>query len=56
MKSTSYWEQDVFYKPYDLIVVGAGITGCSAALEIQKKHPNWRILMLEREFYPSGAS
>ena len=56
MLTTSYWEQDVFYKPYDLIVVGAGITGCSAALEIQKKHPKWRILMLERNFYPSGAS
>ena len=56
MTTTSFWEQDVFYKPYDLIVVGAGITGCSAALEMRAKHPDWRILMVERNFYPSGAS
>lgn len=53
---TSYWEQEVFHKPYDVIIVGAGITGCSTALELRKKHPHFSILMLERHFYPSGAS
>ncbi len=53
---TSYWEQEVFHKPYDVIIVGAGITGSSTALELRKMHPNLSILMLERHFYPTGAS
>lgn len=52
----SYWEQEVFHKPYDLVIVGAGITGCSIALEMRRLHPDMRILMLEKHFYPTGAS
>lgn len=54
--SQSFWEIRSFHKQWDLIVVGAGITGCSAVLNVLKKHPDWQILMLERGFYPSGAS
>ncbi len=52
----SYWEQEIFHKPYDLVIIGAGITGCSIALEMKKQQPDLRILMLEKHFYPTGAS
>jgi glycine/D-amino acid oxidase-like deaminating enzyme len=52
----SYWEIASFRKQWDLVVVGAGITGCSSVLELKKLYPDWQILMLERGYYPSGAS
>lgn len=54
--SYSFWENDSFIKEYDLVVVGAGITGCSAVLSVLEKYPDWKVLLLERGFYPSGAS
>lgn len=51
----SFWEQKSF-GIYDHVVVGAGITGLSAAIELKQKFPNERILILERGYLPSGAS
>lgn len=56
MNESSYWEQDSFLKPYDLIVVGAGIVGLSSALFYKRKHPEARVAVLERGFLPQGAS
>jgi monoamine oxidase len=33
---------------YDCIIVGAGISGLYCGLEIQKKHPSWSVLILEK--------
>ena len=52
----SYWEQESFLKGYDIIIIGAGIVGISAALMIKELHPSQKILVLERGFLPSGAS
>ncbi len=56
MNESSFWEQDSFLKPYDLIVVGAGIVGLSSALFYKRKHPEARVAVLERGFMPQGAS
>jgi gamma-glutamylputrescine oxidase len=52
----SYWEKKLFFKTYDLIVLGAGIVGLSTALSFKKKFPRSRILVLEKSFFPAGAS
>lgn len=52
----SYWEATELYKPYDLIVVGAGIVGLSAAYFYKKKHPRHRVLIVDKGFIPEGAS
>lgn len=52
----SYWERDTFLKPYDLIVVGAGIVGLSSALFYKRNHPTARVLVLDKGFVPEGAS
>jgi gamma-glutamylputrescine oxidase len=54
--SISYWESTVFYEPYDYLIVGGGITGCSLAMELKKKSPSAHIAILEKDFYPTGAS
>lgn len=56
MKHSSYWEQESFLKPYDLIIVGAGIVGLSSALFYKHNHPHARVAVLERGFLPQGAS
>lgn len=53
---SSFWEQETFFKPYDLIVIGAGIVGLSSALFYKRRHPDAKIAVLERGFLPKGAS
>jgi glycine/D-amino acid oxidase-like deaminating enzyme len=51
----SFWEKDSFVK-YDVIIVGAGITGLSTAASLKEKRPDLSILVLERGLLPTGAS
>jgi len=51
----SYWEQTALVE-YDLVVIGAGITGIFCALTYRKKYPNGRIAILERGLFSEGAS
>lgn len=52
----SFWEKETFLKPYDLVVVGAGIVGLSSALFYKRGHPQARVLVLDKGFMPEGAS
>lgn len=52
----SYWEQTQFLNNADVIIIGSGIVGLSAALHLKKKEPTLKVLVLERGFLPSGAS
>ena len=52
----SYWEQTQFINNADVVIIGSGIVGLSAALYLKKKEPNLNVLVLERGFLPSGAS
>jgi glycine/D-amino acid oxidase-like deaminating enzyme len=51
----SYWEQKNFLI-YDLIVVGSGFTGLSAAIHYKKKNPEAKVIVLEKGLFPTGAS
>ena len=51
----SYWEKKNFFHA-DVIIVGTGIVGLNAAIEIKTLAPKISVLMLERGFLPSGAS
>jgi len=51
----SFWEKNTFTN-YDYIIIGAGITGMSAACEIKEKWPHKSVLILEKGLLPSGAS
>lgn len=52
----SFWERESFLINADLIVVGAGIVGLSAAYHWKKKNPNHRVVILERNWLSDGAS
>jgi len=56
METFSYWEQTAFTGHADVIIIGSGLVGLSAALTIKREQPHLRVLVLERGFLPSGAS
>lgn len=54
--SYSFWETQSYFKNVDLIVIGSGIVGLSAAISYREKHKKAKVLVLERGMLPSGAS
>ncbi len=52
----SYWEYDTWFKGIDYTIVGSGIVGLSCALELRRKFPNAKVLIIEKGILPQGAS
>lgn len=52
----SYWERTAFFDHADIIIIGSGIVGLSAALHLKIQEPGLNVLVLERGFLPTGAS
>ncbi len=52
----SYWEQQTWLSSIDFTIAGSGITGLNCALNLKRRYPNARILILERGMLPNGAS
>lgn len=52
----SYWEKESFFNNIDVCIIGSGIVGLSAAIELKKMNPKTNVLVLERGFLPYGAS
>jgi gamma-glutamylputrescine oxidase len=56
MYSLSYWEQQSWFANLDFVIIGSGIVGLSTAIHLKQKHPNSKVLILERGVLPQGAS
>jgi gamma-glutamylputrescine oxidase len=56
IQSFSYWERTAFIDNADVIIIGSGLVGLSAALNLKKRQPGLKVLVLERGFLPTGAS
>lgn len=56
MHNYSYWERTAFLNQVDVIVIGSGIVGLNAALQLKTLRPALKVTVLERGFLPSGAS
>jgi gamma-glutamylputrescine oxidase len=54
--NTSFWESETYFNNIDLIVVGSGIVGLSAAISYKEKFKKAKVLVLERGVLPTGAS
>ncbi|MCP4438267.1 MAG: FAD-binding oxidoreductase [Aureispira sp.] len=52
----SFWEYDAFLKDIDIVIIGSGIVGLTAALKIKTQQPKLKVVILERGSLPSGAS
>jgi glycine/D-amino acid oxidase-like deaminating enzyme len=52
----SFWESELYDREFDLIIIGAGLTGQSIAHFYKKAHPDHKVLIVDRGFFPIGAS
>ena len=52
----SFWEADSFYNDIDYAIIGSGIVGLSAAIELRSLYPESKVVILEKGLLPSGAS
>lgn len=52
----SYWEIKEWFTNINFTIVGSGIVGLNCALELKKKHPKAKVLILEKGMLPQGAS
>lgn len=52
----SYWELKNWFTNVDFTIVGSGIVGLHAGLRLREKHPDSKILIIEKGMLPQGAS
>jgi len=52
----SFWEKNTYFNNIDVAIIGSGIVGLNAALNLKKKNKNLNIIILERGSLPMGAS
>jgi len=52
----SYWEYKTWLSQIDFTIVGSGIVGLNTALNLKKRFPKAKTLILEKGFLPQGAS
>ncbi len=52
----SFWEKNSFFNNIDVAIIGSGIVGLNAALNLKKKNKKLNIIVLERGMLPMGAS
>jgi len=55
-QTSSYWESKEWLQAPDLLIIGGGIVGASAALFYKQKYPNREVLILDKGMMPEGAS
>lgn len=52
----SWWEKSVLLRPFDFVVLGAGLIGKQIAIKIKLRHPSARVALLDRSPISYGAS
>jgi gamma-glutamylputrescine oxidase len=52
----SFWETETYFNNIDVAIIGSGIVGLNAAMNLKLTLPALKIIVLERGFLPSGAS
>lgn len=55
-QNRSFWEEELYNQKYDVVIIGAGLTGMSAAYFYKLNQPNKKVLVLDRGIFPIGAS
>ncbi|MEZ4685868.1 MAG: FAD-dependent oxidoreductase [Bacteroidia bacterium] len=52
----SFWEKETFAAKSDVLIIGAGLTGLSAAIKLKSDHPKMKVSVLEAGPWPGAAS
>lgn len=54
--NVSYWEKKSFFDTQNLIIVGSGIVGLSAAIQFKTQKPDGKVMVIDSGIIPQGAS
>lgn len=54
--AVSIWEKETFFAPQNVVIIGSGFVGLWSAYFLKKKHPKWKITIVDRGVIPTGAS
>lgn len=54
LMTPSWWDRTMLQA--DVVVIGGGIIGVSTAIDIIERDPSTKVMLLERDLVPSGAS
>jgi gamma-glutamylputrescine oxidase len=52
----SFWEHNTFLRRADVVIIGSGIVGLSAAIRLKQRNASLRVVVVERGTLPTGAS
>ena len=52
----SFWELETYFRNVDFTIIGSGIVGLSTAHHLREKHPEAKIVIIEKGMLPEGAS
>ncbi|MFN8353567.1 MAG: FAD-dependent oxidoreductase [Spirosomataceae bacterium] len=52
----SYWEQQSYFSNISVAIIGSGIVGLNAAIQLKRQQPHLHVSVFERGMLPSGAS
>ncbi len=56
IQNISYWEKTAFLEHIDFAIVGSGIVGLNAAINLKERYPKAKVVIFERGVFPAGAS
>lgn len=56
MPNTSYWENQTYFSPQDIVIIGSGFCGLWSAYHLIQKNAALKITIIERGIIPTGAS
>jgi hypothetical protein len=52
----SFWEYQTYAADVDVVIIGSGIVGLTAAIALREANPRCKVLVVERGSIPTGAS
>ena len=53
----TFWDRDLLFpRPCDVVIIGGGFTGMSAAITIKRYRPSWHVVVVESEATGTLAS
>ncbi len=52
----SHWEWESFFRDIDVLVIGSGIVGLTAAIHLKEREPRLKVVVVDRGALPLGAS